>query len=77
MAVMSRGRLVVPVARRWSKDHRREAVREALTEWYRRHASEQILAAVDRYSKRLGVAAKRVGLREMKLAGAAAGPTVA
>jgi len=65
-ASMSRGRLVVPVARRWGAKRRRVAVRAALAAWFREHAVVQIQTAVDRFSTRLGVTVASVEVREMK-----------
>ncbi len=65
-ASMFRGRLVVPVARRWGAERRRTAIRDALVDWYREHADVQIRSAVDRFASRLGVTLTGVELREMK-----------
>ena len=65
-ATMSRGRFVVPVARRWVAKRRRSAVQAALAAWYRKHADVQIRSAVDRFSARLCVAVAGVEVREMK-----------
>jgi len=65
-AAMFRGRFVVPVARRWGAERRREAVRAALAAWYRQHADVQIRSSVARFSPCLGVAAAGVEVREMK-----------
>lgn len=65
-ATMIRGSLVVPVARRWSAEHRRETVQKALVTWYRERATQQIHAAVNRLAERLGVAVEAVEIREMK-----------
>lgn len=65
-ASMVRGCLVVPVARRWSSERRKRAVQQALVAWYREHATQHINAAVNRISKRLGVTAQSVQVREMK-----------
>jgi predicted metal-dependent hydrolase len=65
-ATMIRGCLVVPVARRWSAEHRRQSVQQALVTWYRDRATQQINAAVHRLAKRLGVAVEAVEVREMK-----------
>lgn len=65
-ATMIRGCLVVPVARRWSAEHRRDTVQMALVTWYRERATQQIHAAVERFAERLGVSVKAVEVREMK-----------
>ena len=51
-ATMSRGQLIVPVARHWGAERRSSAVRDALAAWYREHALVQIQSAVDRFSAR-------------------------
>lgn len=73
-AVVLRGRLVIPVARRWGVERRRLAVRAALTAWYREHANVQIQSAVGRFSARLGVAVTGVEIREMKTRWGSGGP---
>jgi len=65
-ATMARGCLVVPVARRWNAKRRRHAVQQALVNWYRERATQQIHSAVDRLAKRLGVTVETVEVREMK-----------
>lgn len=65
-ATMQRGCLVVPVARRWNAQRRRQVVEDALVAWYRERADVQIRSAVDRFSPRLGITVKAVEVREMK-----------
>lgn len=66
LATMTRGYLVVPVARRWNRGRRQAAVQRALVEWYRARAVHQIRAAVDQLAERLGVDVGTVEVREMK-----------
>lgn len=63
---VERGQFIVAVGRRWSREHKHEAIRDVLRDWYREHACRHIFDIAEGYCHRLGVRYKSIQIYEMQ-----------